>query len=149
MASSPNTSRHIDEGKVETVVDFILLGSKITMDLDCNHKIKTHLLLVSFFSYKLFDHLCLYISMHKNYVYLKYFHVTSSCFSERADEFFRESRLKIEKRGLIINTVLKTKCFYFRSPNWRNHLLNKDSMIFFNRLFYRVVIGSQQNWEEV
>ena len=45
MASSPNTSRHIDEGKVETVVGFIFLGSKITMDFDCNHKIKTHLLL--------------------------------------------------------------------------------------------------------
>ena len=45
MASSPTTARHIDEGKVETVADFIFLGSKITMDLDCNCKIKTHLLL--------------------------------------------------------------------------------------------------------
>ena len=45
MASDPITSWHIDEGKVETVADFILLGSKTTMDLDCSHKIKTHLLL--------------------------------------------------------------------------------------------------------
>ena len=45
MASSPTTSWLIDEGKVETVADFILGGSKITMDLDCSHKIKTHLLL--------------------------------------------------------------------------------------------------------
>ena len=45
MASSPTTSWHIDEGKVETVADFIFLGSKITMDLDCSHKIKRHLLL--------------------------------------------------------------------------------------------------------
>ena len=45
MASSPTTSWLIDEGKVETVTDFILGGSKITMDLDCSHKIKTHLLL--------------------------------------------------------------------------------------------------------
>ena len=45
MASSPTTSWHIHEGKVETVADFIFLGSKITMDLDCSHKIKTHLLL--------------------------------------------------------------------------------------------------------
>ena len=45
MASSPTAARHIDEGKVETVADFIFLGSKITMDLDCNCKIKTHLLL--------------------------------------------------------------------------------------------------------
>ena len=45
MASSPTTSWHIDDGKVETVADFIFLGSKITMDLDCSHKIKTHLLL--------------------------------------------------------------------------------------------------------
>ena len=34
MASSPTTSWHIDEGKVETVADFIFLGFKITMDLD-------------------------------------------------------------------------------------------------------------------
>ena len=45
MASDPTTSWHINEGKVETVADFILLGSKTTMDLDCSHKIKTHLLL--------------------------------------------------------------------------------------------------------
>ena len=45
MASDPTTSWHINEGKVETVADFIFLGSKITMDLDCSHKIKTHLLL--------------------------------------------------------------------------------------------------------
>ena len=45
MASSPTTSWHIDEGEVETVADFIILGSKIIMDLDCSHKIKRHLLL--------------------------------------------------------------------------------------------------------
>ena len=36
---------HIDEGKVETVADFIFLGSQTTMDLDCSHTIKRHLLL--------------------------------------------------------------------------------------------------------
>ena len=40
-----HNSWHIDEGKVETVADFIFLGSKITMDLDCSHRIKRHLLL--------------------------------------------------------------------------------------------------------
>ena len=45
MASDPTTSWHIDEGKVETVADFIFLGSKTTVDLDCSHKIKRHLLL--------------------------------------------------------------------------------------------------------
>ena len=45
MASSPMTSRQIDGEKVETVVDFIFLGSKITADGDCNHKIKRCLLL--------------------------------------------------------------------------------------------------------
>ena len=45
MASSPTTSWHMDEGKLETVADFISLVSKTTMDLDCSHKIKTHLLL--------------------------------------------------------------------------------------------------------
>ena len=32
-------------GKMETVIDFILLGSKITVDSDCSHEIKRHLLL--------------------------------------------------------------------------------------------------------
>ena len=41
MASSPITSRQIDGETVETVADFILLGSKITADGDCSHEIKT------------------------------------------------------------------------------------------------------------
>ena len=45
MASCLTTSWHMHEGKLETVADFIFLGSKITMNLDCSHKIKTHLLL--------------------------------------------------------------------------------------------------------
>ena len=46
MASGPIISWQTDEGKVETVRDFIFLGSKITVDSDCNHKIfKKHLLL--------------------------------------------------------------------------------------------------------
>ena len=45
MASSTITSWQIEGGKLETVTDFILLGSKITMDGDCSHKIKLHLLL--------------------------------------------------------------------------------------------------------
>ena len=45
MASSPTTSWHIDEGKVETMEYFIFLGSKITMNLECSHKITAHLLL--------------------------------------------------------------------------------------------------------
>ena len=45
MASSPITSWHIDGEKVETVTDFLFLGSKITVDSDCGHKIKRRLLL--------------------------------------------------------------------------------------------------------
>ena len=45
MASSPITSWQIDEETVETVVDFIFLGSKITADGDCSHEIKRCLLL--------------------------------------------------------------------------------------------------------
>ena len=45
MASGPITSRQIDVEKVETVTDFIFLGSKITVDDDCSHKIKRRLLL--------------------------------------------------------------------------------------------------------
>ena len=45
MASSPITSWQIDGGKVETVTDFLFLGSKITADVDCSHEMKRHLLL--------------------------------------------------------------------------------------------------------
>ena len=45
MASGPITSWQIDGETVETVADFIFLGSKITADGDCSHKIKRHLLL--------------------------------------------------------------------------------------------------------
>ena len=40
MASSPITSWQIDGKTIETVTDFIFLGSKITADSDCNHEIK-------------------------------------------------------------------------------------------------------------
>ena len=42
MASGPITSWEIDGETVETVVDFILWGSKITADGDCSHEIKRH-----------------------------------------------------------------------------------------------------------
>ena len=45
MASGPMTSWQIDGETVETVSDFIFLGSKITADGDCSHEIKRHLLL--------------------------------------------------------------------------------------------------------
>ena len=45
MASSPTTSWEIDGETVETVSDFIFLGSKITVDGDCSHEIKQRLLL--------------------------------------------------------------------------------------------------------
>ena len=44
MASGPITSWHIDGETMETVADYIFLGSKITEDGDCNHEIKKHLL---------------------------------------------------------------------------------------------------------
>ena len=45
MASGPITSWQIDGGKVETVTDFIFLGSKSTADGDCSHEIKRRLIL--------------------------------------------------------------------------------------------------------
>ena len=45
MASGPITSWQIDGETVETVTNFIFLGSKITADGDCGHEIKRHLLL--------------------------------------------------------------------------------------------------------
>ena len=44
MASCPITSWQVDGGTMETVTDFIFLGSKITVDGDCSHEIKRHLL---------------------------------------------------------------------------------------------------------
>ena len=44
MASGPITSQQIDGETVETVTDFIYLGSQITADGDCSHEIKRHLL---------------------------------------------------------------------------------------------------------
>ena len=45
MASGPITSWQIDGETMETVTDFIFLGSKITTDGDCSHEIKRHLFL--------------------------------------------------------------------------------------------------------
>ena len=45
MASGPKTSWQINGETVETVSDFIFLGSRITADSDCSHEIKRHLLL--------------------------------------------------------------------------------------------------------
>ena len=45
MASGPITSWQIDGEKVETVTDCIFLGSRITVESDCSHKIKRRLLL--------------------------------------------------------------------------------------------------------
>ena len=44
MASGPITSWEIDGETMETVSDFIFLGSRITADADCSHEIKRHLL---------------------------------------------------------------------------------------------------------
>ena len=43
MASNPTTSWQIDGDTMETVTDFIFLGSKITADSDCGHEIKRRL----------------------------------------------------------------------------------------------------------
>ena len=45
IASGPITPWQIDRKKVETMADFIFLGSKVTADSDCRHRIKRHLLL--------------------------------------------------------------------------------------------------------
>ena len=45
MASSPITSWQIDGETMETLTDFIFLGSRITADDDCSHEIKRHLLI--------------------------------------------------------------------------------------------------------
>ena len=45
MASDPTTSQEIDGETVETMTDFIFLGSRITANCDCNHEIKRCLLL--------------------------------------------------------------------------------------------------------
>ena len=49
MASSPITSWQIEAEKVKAMTDFIFFGSKITVDGDCSHEIKKHLLLAMCF----------------------------------------------------------------------------------------------------
>ena len=61
MASSPITSWEIDGETVETVSDFIFLGSKITTDSDCGHEIKRRLLL----GRKVMTNLDVYVYMYK------------------------------------------------------------------------------------
>ena len=55
MASGSITSWQIDGETVETVADFIFLGSKITADGDCSHEIKRCLLLGIYFSHPLYN----------------------------------------------------------------------------------------------
>ena len=43
MTSGPITAWQIEGGKVEAVTDFLFLGSKITVDGDCSHEIRSHL----------------------------------------------------------------------------------------------------------
>ena len=45
MPSNPITSQQIEEEKVEAVIGFIFLGTKITVDSNCGHEIKRHFLL--------------------------------------------------------------------------------------------------------
>ena len=45
MASGPITSWQVDKETMETMTDFIFLGSKITVDSDCSHELKRHSLL--------------------------------------------------------------------------------------------------------
>ena len=45
MASGPITAMQIEGEKVEVVTNFLVLGSRITMDNDCSHEIRRHLLL--------------------------------------------------------------------------------------------------------
>ena len=45
MASDPNTSWQIDGKTMETMTDFIFLHSKVSVDTDCSHEIKRHLLI--------------------------------------------------------------------------------------------------------
>ena len=45
MASGPITLWQIERGKLQAVTDFIFLGSRITVDGDCSHEVKIHLLL--------------------------------------------------------------------------------------------------------
>ena len=63
MASGPITSWQIDGKTVETVTDFIFLGSKITADGDCSHEIKRSLLLAR----KNYDQPRHYIKMQRHY----------------------------------------------------------------------------------
>ena len=77
IASGFITSWQIDGVKMETVTDFIFLGSKITEDGDCSHEIKGHLLL----GRKAMTHLDSILKKHRNYFADKYPYGQSTDFS--------------------------------------------------------------------
>ena len=66
MATGPITSWEIDGETVETVADFIFLGSKITAEGDCSHEIKRCLLLGIYFSSSLYNHKGFDLSIYLN-----------------------------------------------------------------------------------
>ena len=77
MASGLITSRQIDGETMETVTDFIFLGSKITADGDCSHEIKRCLL---FGEKKSWDKTLQYIKKQKHHFLTKFFIVKAMIF---------------------------------------------------------------------
>ena len=67
MASCPTTSWQIEGDKVETMADFIFLGSKITADGDCSHKIKRHLCVCLFVWKESYDKLRQHIKKQRHH----------------------------------------------------------------------------------
>jgi len=114
MASGPITSWQIDEETVETVADFIFLGSKITADGDCSHEIKRRL----FFGRKVMTNL-------------------DSILKSRFQPFLKAySYLYLLRRGRVISTPL----LHGTSLAGKHHLAHRQDQfpaIFFHGGFIR------------
>ena len=127
MASGPITSWEIDGETVETVTDFIFLGSKITADDDCSYEIKRHLLLWK----KSYDKPRQCIKKQRHQFAIKGPSSRRYGFSSshwRTDAF--QSILKdISPEYSLEGLMLKLKLQYFGHLMWRVDSLEKTLML--------------------
>ena len=105
MASGPIASWQIDGETMETVADFLFLGSKITADGDCSHEIKRHLLL----GRKVMTKLCLVMTRQHIKKHRHYF--ANKCLSSQSYSFF-SSHVWMWELDYKESCVPKNWCFW-------------------------------------
>ena len=130
MGSGPITSWQIDEEKMETVTDFIFLGSKITGDNDCSHKIKRRLLLGK----KSYDKPRQYIKKQRHHFADKGPYSQRYNFSSSHVQVWEKSVVRFQTFPAVWELLWYSCSPVCDSPAWRlycvanGHLLQEDLM---------------------